>query len=144
MVGLVPDFSWTLCLRTAARELLERMLVFDPSHRISATDALDAPYLASYHDPTDEPVAEEKLNPRLNGIYCSDDAWKEKLYVDMSNGGHDADCLSGTPRSWSTISKQRLTSLSRGGLRKPRCLRLDHSILIRWVNRHCGIIVKSS
>jgi p38 MAP kinase len=59
------------------------MLVFDPDHRISAADALISPYLASYHDPTDEPVAEETFDWTFNGSFCSDDVWKQKLYVDM-------------------------------------------------------------
>ena len=36
------------------------MLVFDPKKRITAAEALAHEYLAPYHDPTDEPVAEEK------------------------------------------------------------------------------------
>lgn len=40
-----------------AIDLLKKMLVIDPDTRISAQDALRHPYLAPYHDPTDEPVA---------------------------------------------------------------------------------------
>ncbi|AAS53390.1 AFR019Wp [Eremothecium gossypii ATCC 10895] len=36
-------------------DLLQRMLVFDPRRRITAADALRHPYLATYHDPRDEP-----------------------------------------------------------------------------------------
>lgn len=36
-------------------DLLRRMLVFDPSQRITAAEALAHPYLAAYHDPRDEP-----------------------------------------------------------------------------------------
>lgn len=39
-----------------AADLLERMLVFDPARRISVADALEHPYLASLHDPSDEPI----------------------------------------------------------------------------------------
>ena len=39
-----------------ARDLLARMLVIDPHHRISVVDALQHPYLSRYHDPNDEPV----------------------------------------------------------------------------------------
>eukprot|EP00002_Diphylleia_rotans_P039387 TRINITY_DN9115_c0_g1_i3.p1 TRINITY_DN9115_c0_g1~~TRINITY_DN9115_c0_g1_i3.p1 ORF type:complete len:378 (+),score=67.87 TRINITY_DN9115_c0_g1_i3:60-1193(+) len=40
-----------------AIDLLERMLMFDPNKRITAAQALEHPYLATYHDPTDEPIA---------------------------------------------------------------------------------------
>jgi len=40
-----------------ALDLLRRMLVFDPSKRISVVEALAHPYLADYHYPDDEPVA---------------------------------------------------------------------------------------
>lgn len=39
-------------------DLLGRMLVFDPSKRISAAEVLCHPYLATYHDAADEPVGE--------------------------------------------------------------------------------------
>jgi hypothetical protein len=34
------------------------MLQFDPRNRISVQDALEHPYLATYHDASNEPVAE--------------------------------------------------------------------------------------
>lgn len=34
-----------------AIDLLEKMLVIDPSKRIKVTEALEHPYLASLHDP---------------------------------------------------------------------------------------------
>lgn len=39
-----------------ALDLLDRMLAFDPSQRISTEDALEHRYLAIWHDPTDEPA----------------------------------------------------------------------------------------
>jgi len=42
----------------SALDLLEKMLMFNPSTRISVTAALKHPYLEQYYDPADEPVAE--------------------------------------------------------------------------------------
>jgi serine/threonine protein kinase len=39
-----------------AIDLLVKMLTFDPAVRISCEQALEHPYLAVWHDPTDEPV----------------------------------------------------------------------------------------
>jgi serine/threonine protein kinase len=36
---------------------LERLLAFNPSKRLSVDEALAHPYLASLHDPSDEPLA---------------------------------------------------------------------------------------
>jgi p38 MAP kinase len=52
------------------------MLVFDPRTRIKAGQALADPYLAPYHDPTDEPVAEEKFDWSFNDADLPVDTWK--------------------------------------------------------------------
>ena len=59
-----------------AIDLLERMLVFDPKKRITAADALAHEYLAPYHDPTDEPVADEKFDWSFNDADLPTDTWK--------------------------------------------------------------------
>lgn len=46
----------------AAVDLLGRMLCFNPNKRPTAAECLDHPYLAEYHDPDDEPVAEDSFN----------------------------------------------------------------------------------
>lgn len=40
-------------------DLIEKLLVFDSKSRLSAKDALEHPYLQSYHCPEDEPIAEQ-------------------------------------------------------------------------------------
>ncbi|KAG4219232.1 hypothetical protein PC116_g32288 [Phytophthora cactorum] len=50
--------------------------VFDPKKRITAADALAHEYLAPYHDPTDEPVAEEKFDWSFNDADLPVDTWK--------------------------------------------------------------------
>eukprot|EP01061_Rhynchopus_euleeides_P009371 TRINITY_DN1853_c0_g1_i1.p1 TRINITY_DN1853_c0_g1~~TRINITY_DN1853_c0_g1_i1.p1 ORF type:complete len:382 (+),score=155.19 TRINITY_DN1853_c0_g1_i1:289-1434(+) len=44
-----------------AIDLIEKMLVFNPSKRITAEEALAHPYLAQLHDPNDEPVCQKKF-----------------------------------------------------------------------------------
>ena len=57
------------------------MLVFDPNKRITATEALGHDYLAPYHDPTDEPVAEEKFDWSFNDADLPVDTWKIMMQV---------------------------------------------------------------
>jgi p38 MAP kinase len=52
------------------------MLVFDPKKRIKATEALEHEYLAPYHDPTDEPTAEESFDWSFNDADLPVDTWK--------------------------------------------------------------------
>ena len=61
--------------------LLEDMLVFDPRKRVKAGEALAHEYLAPYHDPTDEPEAEEKFDWSFNDADLPVDTWKIMMYV---------------------------------------------------------------
>lgn len=63
-------------LTSVAVDLLENMLVFDPQKRVRAEQALAHSYLAPYHDPTDEPVAEEKFDWSFNDADLPVDTWK--------------------------------------------------------------------
>ena len=64
-----------------AVDLLEKMLVFDPRKRVKAGDALAHEYLEPYHDPTDEPVADEKFDWSFNDADLPVDTWKIMMYV---------------------------------------------------------------
>ena len=68
--------SWLVADINVAVDLLERMLVFDPKKRIRAGEALAHEYLAPYHDPTDEPVAQEKFDWSFNDADLPVDTWK--------------------------------------------------------------------
>jgi p38 MAP kinase len=74
---------WRPPLTEAAIELLERMLVFDPRKRVKAGEALADPYLSPYHDPTDEPEAEEKFDWSFNDADLPVDTWKIMMCVRM-------------------------------------------------------------
>lgn len=78
------------------------MLVFDPRKRVKAGDALADPYLAPYHDPTDEPVAEEKFDWSFNDADLPVDTWKIMMYVLMIQrvGEYMANKDTGTLRFW--------------------------------------------
>jgi serine/threonine protein kinase len=46
----------------AAVDLVDKMLVFDPTKRITVEEALEHPYLASLHDLSDEPTCSQSVN----------------------------------------------------------------------------------
>jgi mitogen-activated protein kinase 7 len=43
-------------LTDIAVDMVEKLLQFDPEHRLSAEEALSHPYLSAYRDPAEEPV----------------------------------------------------------------------------------------
>jgi p38 MAP kinase len=75
-VRLVHDWAMSTRSHNTAIDLLENMLVFDPRKRVKAEEALAHPYLAPYHDPTDEPKAEEKFDWSFNDADLPVDTWK--------------------------------------------------------------------
>ncbi|KAF9895371.1 MAPK protein hog1 [Aspergillus nanangensis] len=66
-----------------AINLLERMLHLDPYQRIPAADALSHPYVLSYHDAEDEPVADGELNWVPEEMELSIYEWKAKMYSEV-------------------------------------------------------------
>ncbi|KAL4401696.1 MAPK protein Hog1 [Malassezia pachydermatis] len=66
-----------------ALDLLDKMLVFDVNTRITAGDALSHPYLAPYHNPDDEPVAEETFDWSFNDQDLPIDTWKVMMYSEI-------------------------------------------------------------
>ena len=66
-----------------ALDLLERMLVFDVNTRITAGDALTHPYLQPYHNPDDEPVADEVFDWSFNDADLPIDTWKVMMYSEI-------------------------------------------------------------
>lgn len=57
-----------------------KLLVFDPRERVTASEALAFPWLAPYHDSTDEPEAGRKFDWTLVGEKDLVETWKAKLY----------------------------------------------------------------
>ncbi|KAJ5715573.1 Mitogen-activated protein kinase HOG1 [Penicillium malachiteum] len=67
----------------AALDILERLLVWDPSQRLSAAGALSREYLSKYHDPTDEPVAGELFDWILVEADHSIDSLKSLVFTEI-------------------------------------------------------------
>jgi len=76
-----PHPSSSCVNKDLAVDLLERMLVFDPKKRIRAGEALAHEYLTPYHDPTDEPTAQEKFDWSFNDADLPVDTWKIMMWV---------------------------------------------------------------
>ena len=66
-----------------ALDLLEKMLVFDPHKRITATECLAEEYVSPYHDPSDEPDAKEKFDWSFNDADLPVDTWKVMMYSEI-------------------------------------------------------------
>jgi p38 MAP kinase len=69
--------------RLKALDLLERMLVFDPRERIDATQSLSHPYIAPYHDPSDEPVSPQKFDWSFNDAHLPVNVWMSMTYNEI-------------------------------------------------------------
>jgi p38 MAP kinase len=69
----------------AGIDLLKRLLVFDPYGRATASDALTFPYLTPYHDPTDEPEAQEKFDWAFTENNHPCNVWKSMMYAGKSH-----------------------------------------------------------
>ncbi|OSD01107.1 mitogen activated protein kinase [Trametes coccinea BRFM310] len=79
----VPFSEKLHCNDPVAIDLLEKMLVFDPRKRITATESLAHEYVAPYHDPTDEPEAAEKFDWSFNDADLPVDTWKVMMYSEI-------------------------------------------------------------
>jgi serine/threonine protein kinase len=89
---------------TAAIDMLEKMLVFNPKSRITAGEALAHPYLSPYHDASDEPVADEKFDWSFNDADLPVDTWKIMMYVLLVQGDYWIPLSThlGTRKFWTT------------------------------------------
>ncbi|KAJ5667024.1 CMGC/MAPK/P38 protein kinase [Penicillium longicatenatum] len=77
--SIPPEVLPDICAQ--ALDFLERVLVWDPSQRISAAEALLHPYTSLYHDPEDEPVAGAPFDWALVTAEYSVDMWKYMMFV---------------------------------------------------------------
>ena len=72
---------------TDAIDLLIHLLHFDPNLRISATTALEHPYLAQFHDPSVERNAQRVVKPTVpDDEKKTTNYYREKLYSQITAG----------------------------------------------------------
>lgn len=87
----------------AAVDLVDKMLVFDPTKRITVEEALEHPYLASLHDLSDEPTCSQSVNFDFDSETLTLDVVREVILREMmaSYGGQPgeeaADVAMGQP-----------------------------------------------
>lgn len=75
-----------------AVDILNKLLLFNPAKRISVDEALAHPYLASLHDPSDEPLADEPFSFQFEATPMSKQVLKslitqEMLYFEKKGAG---------------------------------------------------------
>jgi len=66
-----------------AVDLIDKMLVFDPSKRITVEEALEHPYLASLHDAQDEPAAASVFEFDFETDSLSEEGVRELIYREV-------------------------------------------------------------
>jgi mitogen-activated protein kinase 7 len=70
-----------LCLvNLPALDFLKRLLQFAPEKRLSVEQALEHPYLALLHDPSDEPVCDTSFDFSFEALAVTKEALKEMLW----------------------------------------------------------------
>lgn len=73
---------WPHANNTAV-DLIDKMLVFDPTKRITVEEALEHPYLASLHDLSDEPKCQEAINYDFDSEALTPDVVREVIIRDI-------------------------------------------------------------
>jgi len=66
-------------------QLLDQMLQFDPRKRISVQDALEHPYLATYHDASNEPVAKAVFKADFENFEMDKHKLRQLVYGEIES-----------------------------------------------------------
>jgi serine/threonine protein kinase len=78
-------------------DLLENMLTVDPNQRITVEEVLNHPYLADYHDPDDEPVAQGGFHFHFEKTQMAPEEWRECIYEETLWDGPNSAGVSPDP-----------------------------------------------
>jgi len=85
-VGPEPGVVWEDMFPDAppaAVDLLKRMLVFDPSKRITVDQALEHPWMASLHDLNDEPTCSVPFQFDFEDVQLDGNSLRELIYREV-------------------------------------------------------------
>merc|ERR1712136_222794 len=83
-----PKVPWPKLFPKAdakALDLLDKMLTFNPHRRIKVEEALAHPYLDTYYDPQDEPVAQEPFKFEMEFDNLPKERLKQLIFEETGN-----------------------------------------------------------
>ncbi|KAI0773357.1 Pkinase-domain-containing protein [Irpex lacteus] len=75
-------------LSPAALDLAERLLAYDPARRVSAAEALEAPYFLQEHPPAERPVGLATLEGEWHELETKRERAKKRRKTENSSGTH--------------------------------------------------------
>ena len=62
-------------------DLMNKLLQLNPEKRISASTALEHPYVAQFHNPAEEPTLDQDVVPKLDdNVRWTVDKYRTRLY----------------------------------------------------------------
>jgi len=65
-------------------DLLEKLLVFDPDERMTAQQAIEHPWFADFHDPSDEPKATQPFDNSFEALELDCTGWFAKCCEEIA------------------------------------------------------------
>ena len=77
-------------------DLMNKLLQLNPEKRISASTALEHPYMAQFHNPAEEPTLDQDVVPKLDdNVRWTVDKYRTRLYEVwcVCGGGYQCVCV---------------------------------------------------